>query len=79
MAISKEEARNHAENMIKESGKNLRITAFESLRYINGDGLYFFSVQDRDTGKNYYPGELFKAIRMSDGALVDFKLPTPTF
>ena len=78
MDISKEEARKKAESMVKESGENLRIIAFESVYYIDGDGLFFFSVQDRDTGKNYYPGELFKAIRMSDGTLVDFKLPTPT-
>lgn len=79
MAISKAEARKKAESMVEESGRNLRIIAFESLRYIDGDGLFFFSVQDQDTGENFYPGELFKAIRMSDGELVDFKLPTPAF
>ena len=78
MAINEKRARAIADNMIAESGKNLTITAFDSIDEIDGsDGLYFFWVQDLDTGKGYYPGELFKAIRKSDGELVDFLLPTP--
>lgn len=60
MDISKEEARKKAESMVKESGKNLRIIAFESVHYIDGDGLFFFSVQDRNTGRTTTPANYLK-------------------
>jgi hypothetical protein len=79
MAINRAQAMQIAEKMIKQSRKKLCITAFESIDYVDGDGLFIFCVQDQDTGRYYYPGELFKAIRKSDGQLVDFELPPPTF
>lgn len=78
MAISREEARKIAEVLIRESGRDLRITDFSEIYSDDPDfDLYFFSVADAETGESYYFGELFPAIRKADGALVDFSVPPP--
>ncbi len=76
MVISEKEAKKMAENMIKESGKNLSVldmaTAEDSEGYI-----YLFWAKDNDTGETYCPGEIIKPIRKSNGELLDFVLIPP--
>lgn len=78
MAISESQARKIAEDMIRKSGRNVAIVAFNRLECTNGTILYCFDVEDLDTGEYYYPGELFKSI-LDDGSLIDFSIPPPAF
>jgi hypothetical protein len=78
--ISIQEAKKIAEQLIKNSGRNLTITSFSEIHSDDADrDLYIFSVADKDTDESFFFGELFPAIRKSDGKLVDFPMPPPGF
>lgn len=81
MTLTEKEARAIAEKLVRESGRDLVITEFSDVEDADNseDGLFFFWVEDEETGVSYYPGELFPAIRKSDGKLVDYFLPPPAF
>ena len=76
--IGEKKAREIAQKLIDESKHNVVITYFSQIgSEKEEDGLYIFGVKDIKSGKTFYPGQLFPAIRKGDGELIDFALIPP--